>query len=865
MERYESLYYSITETGINIEGCDAACTGDLVIPETINDISVTSISAEAFKDCDKITSVSIPETVKTIGAYAFNECCSLETINISQEITAISEGCFKGCTSLKSINLNGITNIDSFAFENCLSLNIELPSSLTSLGERAFHHSGLKNITIPSSLVTIGMGALNWCDNITELSSDNDNFVVEDDVLYNSDKTELILYPAFKTDTIFTIPETVTTIGMYAFEENSYMEKIRIPYNITTIKSLCGLINIKEFEIYNGDEIVMSSNNNYLSLYTNSQTGKQYLMCNNLILKVPVDETIIEFAGDIMSGTFAGCKDLTEIIMTTNTSHALAYKCCYKCTNVEEMFFKTIPPPTAYSIEEYAFSECYNVQSITISPMFILGSGDVSIGEYAFYNCSQLNTFTHPFENLNESLYKNSSIQVKSHAFENCGVLSELKMPLSILTATRTSFNNTSIIDETNNDNIVSINDYPIYINAYIYEIEVPISNNETLDRILTLQPNVISIKLGDGITKVYDYMFASYRKDKFPYLETLILPDTVETIGHHSFYDATIKNINLSLCNIKTVGCNAFNGYKGNLQINLNNIEHIYYGAFCNVTFATLTDIIVSNKEKDVVIDCNGFYNCRNLGEINIDCKDFKLGLASGKIVYDDKYQSGSTTYTMLGESFFQSDVIHFKVIADNYYKSGNCIFYNNSFLEELLIQSNTTTCSGNDFAGNCYVLKRVIHSGSLGNYDYQNCYLLKNFQICGDVSSIGNYVFNNCYLLRNLDLSSSQITTTSLNFNQLQIPYLNELKLSPNMKSFTMNGYYSNITLNSLYVPEGVENLIIGSSSNCYYSLIDISIPSTLKQLTLYSGIRKISVPKTCSLSLRYLNQGLVDVNYY
>mgnify|MGYP006383880803 CR=1 FL=1 len=87
------LYYSYTDTTATVAGCDLDYEGEVVIPETVNNINVTGIAANAFRYCSSITSVIIPTPVTSIGEYAFCECTSLTSINITT-ITAIPVGCF---------------------------------------------------------------------------------------------------------------------------------------------------------------------------------------------------------------------------------------------------------------------------------------------------------------------------------------------------------------------------------------------------------------------------------------------------------------------------------------------------------------------------------------------------------------------------------------------------------------------------------------------------------------------------------------------------------------------------------------------------------------------------------------------------
>ena len=101
-------------------------SGDIVIPEVVVSkkvsYKVVGIDAETFQESN-ITSITIPDSVKTIGNYAFSWCESLTSINIPDSVTTIGDGAFKGCSSLTSITLpNGVTSIGKRAFEDCESL-----------------------------------------------------------------------------------------------------------------------------------------------------------------------------------------------------------------------------------------------------------------------------------------------------------------------------------------------------------------------------------------------------------------------------------------------------------------------------------------------------------------------------------------------------------------------------------------------------------------------------------------------------------------------------------------------------------------------------------------------------------------------
>ena len=154
---------------------------------------------------------SIREGVKVIGDEAFQGCESLTSINIPNSVTTIGNWAFEGCNSLTSINIpNSVTTIGDWAFGECDSLT---------------------NITIPSSVVTIiGNPFMLWYGN---LKNESKAFIYEDNVLFNKNKTTLIAYRAKETN--YTIPNSVTTIGIWAFGGCESLTSINIPNSVTTI------------------------------------------------------------------------------------------------------------------------------------------------------------------------------------------------------------------------------------------------------------------------------------------------------------------------------------------------------------------------------------------------------------------------------------------------------------------------------------------------------------------------------------------------------------------------------------------------------------------------------------------------------
>lgn len=149
------------------------------------------------------------------------------------KLTEIGKGSFIHCDTIESIKIPyGTEIIGSYAFEKTYSLkNISIPSSVTSIGERVFYDT-------PSLMEII-------------VDSDNENYVSVDGVLYNKDKTVLIAYPSGKTESSFTVPDTVTQISTGAFSGAVNLTEVILSKNLKVIgeKSFENCSGLLEIEI----------------------------------------------------------------------------------------------------------------------------------------------------------------------------------------------------------------------------------------------------------------------------------------------------------------------------------------------------------------------------------------------------------------------------------------------------------------------------------------------------------------------------------------------------------------------------------------------------------------------------------------
>ena len=227
------------------------------------------------KETDKLVvtckNTIVPKDVKIIGAYAFADSDFLEVINISARVKEIEQFAYEGCKNIKSISVdvnnivydsrqdcnaiietetnklvlackntvipNTVKTIGSYSFADANIEHIVIPEGVTTIEDYAFAgNENIKSITIPSTVTSIGDKAFEGCSNIeiVKIAEGNAKYDSRENCNGIIDKTTSTLIKTFKNTTI---PSTITTIGAYAFANNTSLTKINLPNNITTVEN----------------------------------------------------------------------------------------------------------------------------------------------------------------------------------------------------------------------------------------------------------------------------------------------------------------------------------------------------------------------------------------------------------------------------------------------------------------------------------------------------------------------------------------------------------------------------------------------------------------------------------------------------
>ncbi len=352
--------YTISNNEVTITGYKVNPTS-AEIPSEIEGYPVTSIGKSAFVGCVRLVSIRIPDSVKTIA-----------------------NGAFSGCGSLTSITIpNSVTSIGDFAFSNCTSLtNITIPSSVTSIQYNPFTGcSNLASITVSSSNPVYD--SRNNCNAIIKTSTNT---------LIGGCKNTII-------------PDSVTSIGSYVFNDITGLTDITIPDNVTSIGSSAfnGCSNLNNITIPSGVTRIGEFAFNHCSSFTSI--------------------TIPNGVKSIEKCLFQSCSSLTSVTVPESITSIgdYAFSSCTSLTDI------TIPAGVT-SIGDSAFKDCSNITSITLS------DGLRSIGGQAFSGCSKLTAISIP----------KSITWISDLTFAFCSKLTSVTIPDSVTSIGRDAFYNCS-------------------------------------------------------------------------------------------------------------------------------------------------------------------------------------------------------------------------------------------------------------------------------------------------------------------------------------------------------------------------------------------------------------------------------------
>ncbi|CCV63929.1 hypothetical protein BN85403520 [Alteracholeplasma palmae J233] len=223
--------YHINDSEVEIVNYLGSGSETVEIPQEIEGKTVVRIYKNAFS-FSKATKVIVPSTVANIGKSAFSNMENLKEIDLSKtKITELNEYLFSGDKQLVDVKLpEGLKTIKESAFYDNHELeNISIPNTVIKIEKSVFENNKkLKKISLPNNLESIENNFVMGCENLNslELSNQNKVYSVDENVLYNKDKTTLFIYPQGKNNEYFRVPSSVSYIATESFIGNQFLKSI---------------------------------------------------------------------------------------------------------------------------------------------------------------------------------------------------------------------------------------------------------------------------------------------------------------------------------------------------------------------------------------------------------------------------------------------------------------------------------------------------------------------------------------------------------------------------------------------------------------------------------------------------------------
>ncbi len=744
----------------------------------LSNANLSEIGGAAFRSCDLLESVDVPESVISIGAYAFGDCSNLKQVKLPKELKYIEPNLFINCKRLMKVDIgDSVKQISFSVFSGCSSLtSINLPDSLTEIMQCAFKGcSSLCEVVIPSSVEIMYNSVFEGCSSLESIIIPDKISVIDSSTFENCTNLKNIELPvglkkigiaAFancESISEFFIPTNVSQIDADAFKNCINLTKISIPSEIASISSSTfeGCYNLKEINL---PDTIQSIGNS------------AFKDCKSL-LNINIPNELVYIGGL----AFKNCQKICNISLpnTINEIGEEAFANCYALKNVNMPLLLT-------KIENELFANCENLNQI------ILNDGIIEIGDKSFINCKNLTTIVMP----------NSIIKLGDNVFDNCTSLVEANIPSNLEHIGIEVFNNCSSLKQ-------------IKINSKITKIESKTFYNCTSlenvviegDTIYSIGNNAFencnsltSLTIASPLKSIEDSAF-----EKCINLKNVQLPYSLENIGNYAFSDCcSLEKIDIP-SNVNVIGNYAFSHCSNLCEINLpdnlleisngvfwycynlkkinipNNVTSIGNSAFDNCT--KLASIIIPASiisiEDNAFYQCSRLYEIRNLSELLLNFNSYENGMIAyyakkiieknGSIRYlnDNQIEFIETNnqFRFMNEAGKYKLIAYFgdleTVILPSEINGKEYELYYFNGAKNVIIPSSFTEISDHAFS-NSFDLENIEipeNVTTIGNYAFYDCTNLESVTIPQNVTLIKFDAFNYCIKLNNLKILAKSL----------------------------------------------------------------------------------------------------------
>jgi hypothetical protein len=856
--------------------------GDITIPPTIEyagkHYTVVRIGNQAFNNADKMTSISLPNTITSIGKDAFDNCDKLYDITLPSSVKTIEASAFAYCYNLKNVSLNeGLETIENQAFYNCCNAltSIILPSTLKSIGYQAFQScSQLKTIRIPNSVTSIGYGLFSGCSTLTNVTLPATLADIPRATFYDCKSLRSI-----------NIPSTVKSIGQNAFYNCDALTSVTIPEGVETL----------------GNQV--------------------FFACDNLLsVSIPEGVTVIPV------GAFDDDYALSTVSLPTTltTISERAFNTCQSLTTI------TIPENVT-SIGKYAFTECVKLTSVYALPMTppeMSGDNDGN----AFLDALQQATLYVKSSALNNYKASNrwdefQTKQTIANVFceQPTFALADYVLTMSTATAGATIYYTTDGSDPTTASTVYT-SPIPFMQNGTIRAIAVKEgmdnstvsefvkSNYKTPYPVATMDENfMVSITCESPDIESFPETQIYYIVNDYSY-NIIDLSDS-----HWQLYDGQPIQLTRPQYIHVYAARDRWNAseqkvydfssdYKTNRPYiewvsSKNKIRLYNYDADATVYYTLdgtepTAESAVYNPDDSIAINRNVIIKCIAMrpGHFNSEIASQTItGVAQtfyeGGFYYRlrDNMTADEVEVTRGENHQYQGDIVIERYVEHNGTKFavtriGNSAFYNNDNLASVTLHDGINSIGENAFQ-DCDALTAIEIPGSVKSIEseaFRSCKNLRTVTLQEGLETIGSDVFDNCYNLPSLTLPSTLKTIgrgafeSCRGFRELRIPdgvtsignsafagctSLVSIHLPAALSAISSEMFYGCSSLLSIDIPAAVKTIEYNAFRNCY-ALVSVSLPVGLETLGEYvfcgcSKLLSVTIPEGVTLIPNYAFQ--------
>ncbi len=827
MENVLAFYLNNTETGYIVSCIDSEYEGDIVIPAEYEGLPVTEIDGYGFYYCYKIKSITIPETIEIIEIGAFNDCYELTEFIVDENNQHF--------TSIDGILYNkDVTQL--IALPAAMTGSYVMPETLTQVKLDTSSASKISSITINSKVEEINVDLLKInCTNLVEVkvSPENQFFSSENGVLFNKDKTELIFCPSLDVES-YTVPETVTRIGTFAFSYTD-ISSVTVGGNVKTIAerafshSYIKNITLEEGIEFFGDGVF--SYCNFLKSVKIPSNVKLisglFAYCDNLE-EVELGDNI----GRIVTSIFKETNNLKKLTLGNNYGE-IASTAFGGVKSVDELHIKDIENwiPISFSASDNIFSKATNIyvngKDITeITELAISKETDFTANTALFRRLTGLTEFkiAEGADHINYAvrdgvLYDDSVTNIIKYPTGKTG---EYVVPETVRTISAHAFNGVIGLTE------IEIPDEVIFLNDYMF------ANCSNLERVV-LPENTTAIPFG---------AFLNCNS-----LKSIDLGSSLEVIEQSAFSNSALTEITIP-DTIKYVRKDAFYNNKNLETVRMGkNVEYVNEEAFfaCSLKDYYISSEVVTERNVSGV-DATVIHFTDGVKEISSEAFAFRKSI---------KEISFSDTVETIGSKAFDScknlNTINF---GTGLLEVGSEAFVNCTSLQKVNIKKLHFWCN-------------VRFSDSEANplYYAQNLYvndvLVEELEIPNGVIAVEDYAFSNCKSIKKITIPESVKTLgtmafTGISLEQLYIPDIKhwcEINIkngtSLHIKEDVTEVFVGGEKITELVIPDGVTK-IPASAFHSWYFLESVTFNDDVTEIGDFAfchciNIKELTLPDT------------------